>query len=345
MRCCQQWCLTSKSSPSVHFRRESGATKPGLEGKSKWKWTTAVSIPNTLFHTTTISTTGESNASAVCPTNPVISLRSSRVLSTTVSRGVTAIPNNATATIFPAVPTATPLKAKTVFSLSASEIDWNVHPLLPLWQQWTFSGRLQRERSPVTEWSSVKRGRVASAGQGVTQQVKLSPPHPESESVELQPEIIPFECNLISECQVNKHSPVTSLVGKTMLSNMLSERTQNRGIVGHRITSVHCRPTMERSVHTWSKGTRCFRSDRGRRQLESCRSQWFQHALWRMGWNHVQFGSSCKQNERITHSCTCSKRTAVVQADHWLQRNWAGNETEWSKWAGWWEQRALEQDC
>ncbi len=59
----------------------------------------------------------------------------SRVLSATVSRRVTAIPNNTTATIFPALPTDTPLKAKTVFSLSASEIDGIVHPLLPLWQQ------------------------------------------------------------------------------------------------------------------------------------------------------------------------------------------------------------------
>ncbi len=49
--------------------------------------------------------------------------------------------------------------------------------------------------------------------------MKLFPPHPEQhiESVKLQPEIIPIECNLISECQVNKHSPVTSLVGKQCL--------------------------------------------------------------------------------------------------------------------------------
>ncbi len=49
--------------------------------------------------------------------------------------------------------------------------------------------------------------------------MKLFPPHPEQhiESVKLQPEIIPIECNLMSECQVNKHSPVTSLVGKQCL--------------------------------------------------------------------------------------------------------------------------------
>lgn len=49
--------------------------------------------------------------------------------------------------------------------------------------------------------------------------MKLSPPKPQQhiESIGLQPEIIPFECNLISECQVNKHSPVTSLVGKQCL--------------------------------------------------------------------------------------------------------------------------------
>lgn len=53
----------------------------------------------------------------------------------------------------------------------------------------------------------------------MTHQVKLSPSYPKQqvERVGLQPEIIPYECNLISECQVNKHSPVTSLVGKQCL--------------------------------------------------------------------------------------------------------------------------------
>lgn len=52
-------------------------------------------------------------------------------------------------------------------------------------------------------------------GQGVPQQVKLSPPNQHGEFATI--EIIPFECSLISECQVNNHLLVTALVSKQCL--------------------------------------------------------------------------------------------------------------------------------
>lgn len=75
---------------------------------------------------------------------------------------VTTIPGDAPVTIFPAAPTATSLKAKAVFPLSASEISWTVHcgstmeRSVPTWSEdarcfWSDGGRWRSE-SCRSQW-------------------------------------------------------------------------------------------------------------------------------------------------------------------------------------------------
>lgn len=157
----------------------------------------------------------------------------------------------------------------------------------------------------------------------MTHQVKLSPSYSKQqvERVGMEPEIIPYECNLISECRVNKHSPVTSLVGKQCLVTcyLNGHKTEALWDTGSQVCIVD-RQWKDQYI-PGVKIREVFEAMEATDNLNLVAANG--SIMPYVGWVEItfNFGSPCRQDERISHPCTRLKRPAVVQANHWLQCN------------------------